>query len=225
MYRYILLILSIQLLIGAETEVQVGAKYDVEYRMYHIDSSKDYKVSLKNRNAYDLLVEVNIVGGLGETGKDNAGTMVIPKGSSRELMIKAVKFSRPDVELSGFIAGQIIKTSNLGYDLNGKKNDDTREVFYPDDSLSFEQSVGEDVYAFAERMNLGYDRAWVSSHIAVGKVSDYGNGVAGKGKQKENYKLLEVPSRAVNGLVPWVIYLELNDNHKIISVFKKYNMK
>lgn len=225
MYHLMLLIVSINMLIGVETEVRLGAKNAIEYRLFKIDNSNDYKISIKNRNAYDLMVEVNVIGGLGETGKDYSETVVIAKGSSCELLKKSVKYSRPDVELSGFIAGQIIKKSTQGYDLNGKLKDETTETFYPSDSLSLDQSVGEDVYTFVDRMNIGYDRDWIASHIVVGKVLDYGNGIAGTGKQKENYRILEVPARVINGLVPWVIYLELNENNKIISVFKKYQIK
>lgn len=202
--RYALLLLCLAVLPCADvTEYDVGAKWDVEYRVQYDQAADATTVVFNNRRERAVSLGFTLHRGIGDSGEDLQAAIVIPARGSASYPVKDRQFKRPGVDLDRFVEGII-----------------TANGFVAERPGEWGTYVGANVYTALQGLGLGYDANWIRNNIQTRTY--FTGGIGSDAMEQVTARVLIIPTKAQhNGKPIWTLDIHL-DGDVIASITQRF---
>jgi hypothetical protein len=219
---FLITIIMVSAFAAEYQEFDVGAKWDIEYRVMKSNTSNEFSIKLINRNDYGVRLTIDAWPGMG-TETNIVNTMIIDKKSSVTVGPVATDLSKYTVGVRDVQKGAVVRKQIRYYDMNGQLHDSTQQVFIGDEETDLSVLSGVDIGHAFDALGIEYNMNSLSGDIKRGTV--YGYGLKTGGAKKMDYQYLEVAAKEKrNGLPIWIIQFELHNGTRVVSAFKKFQI-
>jgi hypothetical protein len=223
MTQVLLMSFTTAMLLAAEfQEFDVGAKWNIEYRVLKNSETDAFYCRLINRNDYGVRLSISVSPSIG-SGNHIDRSVIIGKNSGTMIGPLEGDLSRYAVTVREVKKGVVAQKRMKFYDMNGQLVDTSQHVFIGEEETDLNVLSGLDIGYALDALGLEYNRDTVLRMVKSGKV--YGYGLLSGDAVRSNYQYLEVPSKEKrNGIPIWVIQFELESSSNIVSAFKRYQI-